>query len=289
MSSGPDNPWLHRYAIFLAICTLFLMVLGAAVTSYRPQSPAAPSSDTAALEQLHRTVAFAVTGLTLVLVVWLSLAAKRGGVRWLGWAVLAIVILAVAGGEQMAAQRLPGAMPILHAYLAQLLFAAMVAMAVITSASWQRSSELVADRFSLRAMGLIVPAFVFIQIGLGAAYRHQAMGVLTHIFGAMVVAVFVLLVGVLAVKQYPQHRSLRPAAITLMSITGAQVLLGFAAFITRLMTTKATLAVVISTVAHVTTGALTLAASVILAIYIGREIRGSAAVKPESSPTPVHS
>ena len=32
-SNIPSNPWLHRYADLLAVCTLFLVVAGASVTS----------------------------------------------------------------------------------------------------------------------------------------------------------------------------------------------------------------------------------------------------------------
>jgi len=287
--ASEQNPWLHRYAVVVAVCTLLLIVTGALVTSYEPVSPTANQSladsrGLSHLETVHRSAALAVIVLTLGLAVWLSLAKKSRWLRSVVWAAVAALILEGVLGEQAVLRWLPATSNFSHACLAQLVFSCTVAIAVFTSADWNRSAEIVADRLSLRTMSLFVPALVLLQVALGAAYRHQAMGVLTHIFGAFVVAVFVLVVGVLAVKQYPGHRSLQPAAVALMSITGGQVLLGFAAFLTRLMTNRATPPVVISTVSHVAAGALTLAASVVLAIQIRRNVRAAQPTWAESSP-----
>lgn len=287
--STNQNPWLHRYAVVVAACTLLLIITGALVTSNEPVSPTVSQSlvdsrGLSNLEQVHRSAALPVIVLTLGLAVWLSLAKKSRWLRSVVWATMAALVLEGVLGEQAALRWLSPTTNFSHAYLAQLFFSCTVAITVFTSPDWNRSAEMVENRLSLRTMSLFVPALVLLQVALGAAYRHQAMGVLTHIFGALVVAVFVLLVGVLVVKQYPGHRSLRPAAVALMSITGLQVLLGFAAFLTLLMTNQATPPVVISTVAHVAAGALTLAVSVVLAIQIRRNVRAGQPNWAESSP-----
>ncbi len=288
MSTGKQHSGLQRYAAFLAICTLLLILIGAAITSFQPPVPnisvsSAMAAERVSLEQWHRILAYAVTVLALGLVAWLYAARKGGAARWLGWTALAFVILEVGLGEGAVAQKLPDALAFSHALLAQILFATVTAVAICTGPGWDREPELVEDRFSIRTMALIAPILVAAQVALGAAYRHKEMGVLTHIFGAFVVAVFILLVGCLAVKQYPQHGAIRPAAVTLMSIAGAQVLLGFAAFLLRLLTDQVTPAVVIITVAHVVTGALTFAASVFLAIQIRRNVRAVSAACVEPS------
>ena len=280
MSTSKQHLGLQRYAAFLAICTLFVILIGATITSFQPPVPnvsvsSAIAAERVSMQQWHRISGFAVTALAIGLVVWLSVARKRGAARWLGWTALAVVILEVGLGEGAAGQRLPDALGFAHALLAQLLFAAVAAVALCTGPAWDRDPELVEDRFSIRTMALIAPILVVAQVALGAAYRHKTMGVLTHIFGAFVVAVFVLLVGCLVVKQYPNHASLRTAAVALLSIAGLQVLLGFAAFVLRLLTDQVTPAVVIITVAHVVTGALTLAASVFLAIQVRRNVRAA--------------
>jgi len=62
----------------------------------------------------------------------------------------------------------------------------------------------------------------------------------------------------------PQMNALRPAAVAL---------LGIAAYFTRLQAAAQPLEMVLSTVAHVAVGALTLAASIVLAIQIRRNVR----------------
>lgn len=268
MSTGKQHPWLRRYAALVSFCTLLLILIGAVVTSSAPQVPAT-------MLAMHRLLAFGVTALTLGLAVWLVCSPSLGWIRQLAWLALAIALVEVGLGEASVVQKSADGLNFLHALLAHILFATVVASVVFTASSWTREPDWVDDRFSIRALALAAPIVVVAQIALGAAYRHKAMGVITHIFGAMVVAVFVLLVGCLVIKQYASHKALRSAAIWLMSITGAQVLLGFAAFIARLMTDKPTPAVVVITVAHVVTGALTLAVSLVLAIQVRRNVRAA--------------
>ena len=112
-----------------------------------------------------------------------------------------------------------------------------------------------------------------LQIALGAGFRHRAFGLLPHVIGAMIVPLVILLAGVFVLQQFPRHRALRPAAIALVTITGVQVVLGIAAYFARMNAAAYPLAMVLTTVAHVATGGLTLAASVVLAIQIRRNVR----------------
>ena len=63
------------------------------------------------------------------------------------------------------------------------------------------------------------------------------------------------------------------AAVALLGITFIQVFLGIAAYFTRLQTAEQPLEMLLRTVAHVAVGALTLAASIVLAIQIRRNVR----------------
>jgi heme A synthase len=83
----------------------------------------------------------------------------------------------------------------------------------------------------------------------------------------------ILLAGMFVLQQFPKHRALRPAAIGLLTITLLQVFLGIAAYVARINAADYPLAMVLTTVAHVATGGLTLAASVVLAIQIRRNVR----------------
>ncbi len=240
------------YPMVLAAFTLVLVVLGAATTSQQPGFA------------LIHGVAGAATGvLTLGLALWASRAEPRAWLRRLCWMLVASVPLeAVVRGT-------------LHAFLAQLFFASTVAISVGCSRSWQRDPELVEDtsRPACRHMSLVMVGLVVGQVALGAAVRHKALGPMLHILGALVVALAILLVGVVVMNQCPTHRILRPLAILMMTITGIQVFLGFAAFIVRMMAEATALPVVISTVAHVTTGALTLGATVVALLQIRRHMR----------------
>jgi heme A synthase len=83
-------------------------------------------------------------------------------------------------------------------------------------------------------------------------------------------------------NQFPKHRALRPAAIGLLTVTGVQVALGIVAYVARINAVEYPLAMVLTTVAHVATGGLTLAASVVLAIQIRRNVHARASEAEET-------
>src|ERR1700681_3591185 len=95
--------WLHRYAVLLAVCTLFLVVAGASVTSKEAglSVPDWPLSYGQVMPQMtggvffehgHRMVGATVGMLTIGLLVWLLHAEKRPWMRKLGWVTLVWVI-----------------------------------------------------------------------------------------------------------------------------------------------------------------------------------------------------
>jgi cytochrome c oxidase assembly protein subunit 15 len=273
-----DRPWLHRYSIVLAVCSLALVVTGAFM-------PMPPTHDSAKLERIHQWTAVPVVILAAGLAIWLSVADKRVWLRRLGWIVLATVILQGALGSAAPGSRPPG-LSILHACLAQLFFAATVAIAVFTSRDWWREPELVKDQGwpSFRSLSIAAPSLVLLQVVLGASYRHGTLGVMPHLLSAMIVALVILAVGVFVTQQFPEHRSLRPAAIALMSVTFVQVALGLTVLIMPAMAPENSIQVVLSIVAHVTNGALTLAASVVMSLQIRRNVRATLPQPAGTSP-----
>jgi heme A synthase len=84
----------------------------------------------------------------------------------------------------------------------------------------------------------------------------------------MIVLLLNLIVVVFLVRQFPEHPTLRPAAVALGVITGIQVMLGFTTFMMLILFPETSLAVVITSVLHVTTGSLTFGAGLTLAILI---------------------
>jgi heme A synthase len=274
MKMSDKRAWLHRYSILVAFCVLLVLIAGAVVTSLeRPISPVptAPTTPLAmSFESWHRLGAVFVAVLIAGLAVWLARASKDSQLRQFGWIVLSVFVVEALLG--LALGSLSPLIDILHASLGQISFAAVAAVTVFTSNRWQRGPNFIEDswRPPLRKLALFLPAIVILQIILGAAFRYRAASVIWHILNAMIVLLSILIVCVFLVRQFPEHPSLRPAAIALGGIAGVQVFLGFTTFLLLLLFPESSPAVIIVSVVHVATGALTLAATVSLAAEIRR-------------------
>jgi len=290
-----QSPWLHRYAILVAVCTLFLVIAGASVTSKEAglSVPDWPLSYGQVIPEMtggvlfetgHRMIATVVGTLTIILAIWIARVEKRGWMKRLGWVALSLVVAQGLLGGATVLLLQPAPISIAHACLAQLFFSVTVAIAVFTSRKWQEGPEPVEDYGwpSLRSLALVTPVLVLLQIGLGAGFRHRAFGLLPHVTGAIIVPLVILLLGSFVLHQFPKHRSLRPAAVGLLTITFAQVVLGIVAYVARMNAADYPLAMVLTTVAHVATGGLTLAASVVLSIQIRRNVQVNS---PETAAT----
>jgi cytochrome c oxidase assembly protein subunit 15 len=289
------TPWLHRYAILVAVCTLLLVLAGASVTSKEAglSVPDWPLSYGQVIPQMtggvlfetgHRDIAGVVGILTIILAIWIQRVEKRQWMRRLGWVALSLVVAQALLGGATVLMLQPPPVSIAHACLAQLFFSVTVAIAVFTSRKWQEGPEPVEDYGwpSLRSLAILTPVLILVQIALGAGFRHRAFGLLPHVVGAMLVPLVILLAGIFVLHQFPKHKSLRPAAVALLSITGVQVFLGILAYVARINAAEYPLAMVLTTVVHVATGGLTLAASVVLAIQIRRNVRVRASEAAET-------
>ena len=130
----------------------------------------------------------------------------------LGWMLLGAVVLVGVCGEVFSTGSLAG---LVHAILAPVVVALAVAIAWVSSARWLREPVYVQDKGwpSLLGLGRNSVALLLIQVALGAAFRHEMMGVMAHILVAMVVVIFLLTLVVL-ITMLPPHPALKPAAIT---------------------------------------------------------------------------
>jgi heme A synthase len=162
-----------------------------------------------------------------------------------------------------------------HAFLAPLLLSMVVAIVIGTSGSWRRDPVFLQDQGwpSLRGVARNTLAVVVIQVALGAAFRYGSINVMTHILGALVVTIFILTLVVL-VTLMPEHPTLRPAAITLGVVTFVQIFLGLTV-VSMGSVTAAKPMVAAFTIAHVTTGAVTLATTLVVALEIWRNVRSA--------------
>jgi heme A synthase len=275
--SGPqENRWLFLYTALVAVCLLVVIVLGAAVTSETQPIPGARVSSQVDiwLPQFHVVAAWIAGALALGLGVWLQLAERRAWLRWLGWAVVGLIVINGWSGTQASLQSLPHAAGFFHAALAQILLSMVIMIAMGVSGA-SKPGEPLEDtgRPSLRFLAVAAPLLVLLQVLLGAAYRHGIMGFLLHVLNALVAGFAILAVCILVTRQFSTIPSLNVPAVVLATVAITQVTLGFATFIILLISSDGSPALLGLSVAHVAIGAMTLAATVLVAIQILKKVR----------------
>ena len=282
------NPGLHKYALFLACCTLLLVLAGASVTSTESSLsvPDWPLSYGRILPEMkggvlfetgHRLVAKTVGLLVIILAVWIQRKDERAWMRKLGWTALVVVCLQGTLGGLTVLYLLPKPISISHACLAQLFFSLIVSIAVFTSPAWRQGAQLVEDSGtpSFRTLAWLTPVSVLVQIALGAGFRHHVINILPHVAGALIVTSIVMYTAISVTVQFPNHKGLQRSGMAMLGVTSMQVLLGIAAYLSRLSSAGALTpptSTIWYTVLHVAVGGLTMAASVVLAIQIRRNV-----------------
>ena len=297
------NRGLHQFAVFTACCTLLLVVAGALVTSNDaglavPDWPLSygsllpPMVGGIFYEHGHRMVATFVGILTIGLAVWLQLREPRRWMRRLGWIALAAVAAQGVLGGLTVLFFLPRPVSISHASLAQLFFCTTVSIAVFTSRWWGSEVEERRDAHSdeVRNFAVASVVVVFIQLVLGAAFRHRAVGILPHILWAPVVLAFSVILSRKIRRNYSLAVALRRPAVILAALVATQILLGLAAYWSRVTFAEHPQPMPLMvgfTVAHVAVGAATLAASVVTALCCFRVLPPVRAVERTQKATQV--
>ena len=287
----PFNRGLHRFATFTACATFVLIIAGALVTSNDaglsiPDWPTSfgsfsvpPLHGGIQYEWSHRAIAGTIVLLTISIATWTFFAERRRWMKWLGVAALGTVITqAILGGLTVLLFQPPWVSSA-HAAVAQTFFCIAVSIAVLTGRRWveeQPRTELDQRRPALFTLTLLSIFVLYVQLILGAMFRHHGMSWWPHVINAAVVALVLAWTAVRAISVYPQVDAVRRPAIAMLGLMVAQLCLGFLAFITRVMwgrdAAQPELPMVTSTVAHVAVGALLLATTVVLAIQVWRHV-----------------
>jgi heme A synthase len=255
------SPWLHRCAVLLAVISLASVFTGAAVTG-NPERPYY------SVGQTHLWLSIAAGALTITVVLWLASSRGSTALRRLGWSAIAAVAFEAVVGLQPLPQ--PPALRITHAAIAELLFSAIVVIAVCTGRRWAEPPKRAEGSSFLRFLGNAAPIVVLAQVALGTLFRHGVLGVGPHLIGAFVIAFFILGV-TLSVIYKPEHSELHLTARALLTIASVQVFVGLTLFSMQSMDVDPSL-VILVTMIHAATGALTLAATVVMAILIQRHV-----------------
>jgi len=177
---------LHRFAVLTAGATFALLFVGGLVTSTGsglavPDWPLSfgmvfpPMAGGVLFEHGHRLAAAAVGCLTVALALWTVVGEPRPGVRALGLlALLAVVLQGVLGGVTVL-YKLPLAVSVTHACLAQAFFCLTVTLALVTGAEWTAARPREVSPRLARLAGATT-GLVFAQLVLGALMRHMGAG-----------------------------------------------------------------------------------------------------------------
>jgi cytochrome c oxidase assembly protein subunit 15 len=295
------NPVVHRFSVFVVFWTVLLFVAGALVTSKDaalsvtdwPTShgtmvpPLSSLQGGDLFEFSHRAVAGGLGILVLFLAVLLWVKESRVWLRWLGFvAVLGVVVQAILGG-QVVIRLLHYWLPVIHACFAQIVFAAVLGIAVFTSKWWVSERMQLEDSGSpsIHTLTVFNAAVIYLQVILGAGFRHKDIPIWPHMAGAMLVMGMVIWTAVALRKRFEKSRELSKARVLLHAIFGTQFLLGLAAFWSRRSTADAPQpmpVMVTLTVIHTVVGAILFAFSVLVVLMCyrlvprGREVAATA-------------
>ncbi len=299
MIAATYRPGLHRFAVFVFGWTILLFVAGALVTSNAaalsvPDWPKSfgtwfPTlqrlSGGAIFEHSHRVIA-GVLGILLLIeamVIWFM--DQR---RWLRWfaviAVGGVVVQSILGGE-VVRKLLQYWLPVIHACFAQIMFAAILCLAVFISKWWIESRELLEDRgsISIHALAVLNAVVLFLQVFLGAGFRHNYVAIWPHIVGSVAVLGVMIWTAAVLRRRFDSSRELTFGRMLLHAMVGTQILLGLAAYWSRLVTQDAPQpmpVMVALTVVHTVFGALVFASSILVVLMCYRLVprRGTVAV-----------
>ncbi len=293
------NKGLHRFSLLVAGATFFLIIAGALVTSNdaglaTEDWPLSNGQFFPAMvgnlfwEHGHRMVATTVGMLTIVLLVYLFRKEPRRWVRRLGLFALFMVVAQGLLGGLTVKLMLPLAVSTAHATLAQIFFCTTVALAVFTSRSWTNQELSLEEKGTLpvRYVCLAAAATVFLQLILGATLRHSATWdkhlptdlVVAHIGGALALTLLLASAAIMILRRHGSEAFLtRPAVIGLALLT-LQLMLGVAAYLTRLASPNEPQPLnpmVGITVAHVACGALVFATTIVLTLRSFKVLRAA--------------
>ena len=297
--------WTGKFAQVAALATLFLLIVGGMVTSKEaglavvdwPNSfgynmflfPLSRMTGGVYFEHSHRLFGALVGLTTLVLAIHLQIVESRRWVRLLAVVALAMVVVqGILGGLRVTGHFTTSVDPtmtapnltlaLIHGVFGQVFFATLVALAAVTSPSWQLlpGAEVRKDAgrdhvWTAWSVGLIVP-----QLVLGALYRHMQGGLSLHLTLAVAVAGVVFVTAIRAFGLHggtPLYARLGKIFLTLICL---QILLGFGALtvvsLARLAPDPPAYEVVVAT-AHQATGAMLLAVSTLLFVWSRRLFR----------------
>lgn len=248
-STNPASPrWLHALAVLTVLFALPLVFLGAGVTTHgvgmvEPQGFRPPweildglIQNTGLewrLEYGHRTFGFLVglSAIALALGCWFF--DRRAWVGWLAIGALTLICMqGVLGIYRVNWDNTHGrTLKLIHGVFAQIVFATLVSVALVTSRRWNSHAETMSP--ALQRWSIITMLIVFLQLLLGGIVRHQEslLGPRGHLLGAFLVVGAVL--WLLKLMRDCDASAFRVQRILLMGLLALQLWLGVESWLAR--------------------------------------------------------
>ena len=240
---------LNIFALTTAATTFLLLLAGSLVTSTGsglavPDWPLSfgqffPKMEGGVFfEHSHRMIAGVVLLLSTILTIWLWKSEGKSKISILATIALGLVFIQALLGGVTVLYGLPPAISIVHATLAQTFFCIMVSIALFTSPIFLGQ---VHETFNVsctcpknKALSLIsiaTLALIFIQLILGASFRH-GLGIhplYAHIFNGFFVAIAGFTLFLYIVKKFKENKIIYKLGLLFLSLMVAQIVLGLAA------------------------------------------------------------
>lgn len=251
-------------------------------------------------EHGHRMVAGSVALLTAALAVWTWREEPRRSVRMLAACALSAILLQAVLGGVTVLLRLPTAVSVSHAALAQAFFCLTVALSLLTDREWSSAERIEIYDPWLARLSVTTTVLIYLQLLLGAVMRHTASGLaipdfplafgrivpdidsfavgihFAHRVGAVVVSVFALATARRAFAAQRADGRYARLAVSMLVLLVLQLALGASILWTR--------RAVVPTTAHVSVGAALLATSLVVALRSHRARRPTGVWLAEALP-----
>ena len=256
--------YTHIVALLTALCAVAAVVTGALLTS----ANTLPIMNLAIWKGLHRGLS-TVAALGAIALAFSTTGPLRA------WLIGSVLVAALPGGL-LEAKKAPELAGLLHAISASIMTSVCAVAAL--KLSWQGEPTIIHDEGSpsLKALARATWIGLLIQTALGALYRHQIVGLVPHVAGAMLVMGMVMYAGIAAFSTDGAPPAVKRPALILLIMTGVQMLIGLGAYLYRMeLREQATgqSAMLTFTVMHVAVGALTTACSALMGMQILRYVR----------------
>jgi heme A synthase len=172
------------------------------------------------------------------------------------------------------------------------MFGALLSIAVFTSKWWTADRPQLDNRGSpsIHSLAVLNAGVIFLQVFLGAGFRHKEIPIWPHAAGSLAVLATVLWTAVVLRKRFESSRELTKMRILLHSVFGLQFLLGIGAYWSRLATAEAPQpmrTMIVLTVTHTVVGAVLFAVSILTILLCYRLVprAGEVAVSSEGPVT----